>query len=558
MKKIYIFLTSISLASALEFDIIGNTPASVGGAGVAYTKNSWAIHYNPALLGVNNNFNIAYSFGAGFGENNLAELTNIDYKNIQNFPKEIKNIMSSTSSNTKTSIMTRNTNTKNFENLGQITVILSNMGNNGGIKNTENLKTYIDGVIGQSSDINQAIQNLKKSENLEKINTIKQDLENAITKTEQSGIDVSLIGSIISNIDVSKIPNLLESINKSSGSGNIDFKELLTSIGGIKISSGVNQSLDKLINDYQIIINSTQNNDLKIHSNNGLVFHMPVGLGSLGIGMLANANGFYNLKMDKQYNKLIIQNESDYYEVSINNNSISLAPSDDSSYTSSSILNSNAKHNLNTDTLILIEVPIAYGIGISSFFGDLYLGASAKYINATSIFQNQTFSLDNIKLNFNLKNHTKQTNTFGIDIGALYKISGFSVGMVGKNINTPKVDTSIGKFNLDKQLRAGIGLEFWRFTILADIDIIPNTTLDPNKKNQMTGGGVIFDATYVDFRFGAMTDIKPNPYGIILTGGMNIFNFLDFSIQSSLKLKQIDKYKMPNYLDIRVGGRFFF
>ena len=130
--------------------------------------------------------------------------------------------------------------------------------------------------------------------------------------------------------------------------------------------------------------------------------------------------------------------------------------------------------------------------------------------------------------------------------------------MVGKNINTPKVDTSIGKFNLDKQLRAGIGLEFWRFTILADIDIIPNTTLDPNKKNQMTGGGVIFDATYVDFRFGAMADIKPNPYGIILTGGMNIFNFLDFSIQSSLKLKQINKYKMPNYLDIRVGGRFLF
>lgn len=557
MKKIYIFLTSISLASALEFDIIGNTPASVGGAGVAYTKNSWATHYNPALLGVNNNFNIAYSFGAGFGENNLAELANIDYKNIQNFPKEIKNIMSSTSSNIKTSITTRSTNTKNFENLGQITAILSNMGNNGGIKDSESLKTYIDGVIGQSNDINQAIQNLKKPENREKINTIKKDLETAVTKTGQSGVDVSLISSIIDNIDVNKIPGLLETINKANGNG-IDFKDILNSIGGITISRGANQHLDKLINDYQIIINSTQNNDLKIHSNNGLVFHMPVGLGSLGIGMLANANGFFNLEMDKQYNKLIIQNESDYYEVSINNNSISLAPSDKSSYTSSSILNSNAKHNLNTDTLILIEVPIAYGVGIPFFFGDLYLGASAKYINATSIFQNQTFSLDNIKLNFNPKNHTKQTNTFGIDIGALYKISGFSVGVVGKNINTPKVDTSIGKFNLDKQLRAGIGLEFWRFTILADIDIIPNTTLDSNKKNQMTGGGVIFDATYVDFRFGAMADIKPNPYGIILTGGMNIFNFLDFSIQSSLKLKQIDKYKMPNYLDIRVGGRFLF
>lgn len=556
MKTICTLLISVSLINALEFNIMGNTPASVGGAGVAYTKNSWAVHYNPALLGVNNKFNIAYSFSAGFRENNLTELANIDYQNIQNFPNQIKSIMNGSNSR----IVLRAANTKNFENLGQITTILSNMGNNGGIKDSESLKTYLTGVLGNNSNITSvqdAIDKLKELDNADKINTIKKDLESAVTKTGQSGVDVSLISSIIDNIDVSKIPCLLETINKANGNG-IDFKDILNSIGGITISRGANQHLDRLIDDYQTIINSTKNNDLKIHSNNGLVFHAPVGLGSLGVGMLVNASGFLNLEMDKKYNKLIIQNGSNYYEVDINHNNISLTQSDESNYNSSSILNSSAKHNLNTNTLILVEIPIAYGVGIPFLFGDLYLGASAKYIHATSMLQSQTFSLDNIKLNFNLKDNTKQSHTFGIDIGALYKISGFSIGIVGKNINTPKIDTSIGKFDLDTQLRAGIGLELWRFTILADIDIIPNTTLNPNKKSQMIGGGVIFDASYVDFRFGAMSDMKPNPYGLILTGGMNILHFLDFSIQSSLNLKQINSRKTPNYLDIRIGGRFLF
>lgn len=553
MRKLSIILASISLVNALEFDIIGNTPASVGGAGVAYTKNSWAIYYNPAILGVNNNFNIAYSFGAGVGENNLAELANIDYQNIQNFPKEIMNIIGGNQQ--KSNIPKLALNTKASYNVGQLGEILKHLGS--GVSDSTSLKKYIDSVVGNSSSVDEAIKNLQKPENIDKLNKIKDDLNSAIDKAKEDGFDVGIVGNIINNIDVSKIPGLIETINKANGS-NVNFQELLSSIGEIKIDYGVNSSLDKLIDDYQTIINSMQNNHLKFHSNNGISFQMPIGFGSIGIGMLANANGTLSLEMDKAHNKLIIQNGDNYYEVSINGDGISLKPSDKNNYDSSSILNPSAKHTLRNNTLALVEIPIAYGVEIPFIIGNFYLGASAKYINATSIFNNQTFSLDNLKLDFNLKNNMKQSNTFGIDVGALYKISGFSIGVVGKNLNSPKIDTSIGKFTIDKQVRAGIGLELWRFTILADIDVIPNTTLIPNQYSQMIGGGVIFDASYIDFRFGAMQDLKPNPYGLILTGGMNILKFIDFSIQSSLITEQINKYKIPNYIDIRVGGRFLF
>lgn len=555
MKKISIILISIGLANALEFDIIGNTPASVGGAGVAYTKNSWAIHYNPAILGVNNNFNIAYSFGAGFAENNLAELANIDYQNIQNFPKEITKIIGiKQQKSTNQTIPISAFDMKSFQSAGQLGDILKNLGN--GISDTQSLKDYLDKIIGGSNSIEDSINKLKDPNNIDKIIQIKQDLDDAISKAQDSGVDTGIIGNIIRNIN--DIPGLIDIINEVSNGNEVKLDDVLSKIGGIKIDYGVNKSLDKLIDDYQTIINSMQNNHLKIHSNNGLAFHMPVGFGSIGIGMLANINGHLSLEMDKKYNKLIIQNGNDYYEINIDGGGISLKPSDSSNYNSNSILNPNAKHTLRNNTIALVEVPIAYGTAIPFIAGDLYLGISAKYINATSMFQNQTFSLDNLKLDFNLKNNIKQSNTFGIDLGALYKIAGFSVGVVGKNLNTPKINTSIGKFVLDKQIRAGLGLEIWRFTILADIDIIPNTTLDPNKYSQMVGGGVIFDASYVDFRFGAMQDLKPNPYGVILTGGMNILSFLDFSIQSSLITEQINKYKIPNYIDIRVGGRFLF
>lgn len=563
-----LILIGFHLCIALEFGSMGNTPASVGGAGVAYKKNSWALYYNPALLGVNRKFNVAYSFGIGYGENNLAQLANINYDSIKNFPDTItklsegKPIALTSSSGT---ISTRAT--MDYDGLGLISDILKNITTNGftsGITDENSLKNYIDTITGQSgASINDSLNNLKGltgEERIDKFTQIKNDLSTAIDKVGTSGSDVGILKSIVDNMDIVKIDKLVEIIKDSGNNGSFDFSNLLQSIGGITINRGANGIVDELLDNYMIIDKSMRNSSLKIHSNNGLVFHIPGGKerGAIGFGILANMYGFMNLTMDKNHNRFIMQSGSDYYEVDINTNKISLNTSTVDDYNNFSILSPNAKHSLYSNNLVLLEIPLAYGHTIPFIAGDFHIGATLKYINAISVYNNQIFNLDNLKLNFNLKDNMKQTSTFGVDIGGLYTIGGFSLGFVGKNLNAPRIKTSDGKMKLDRQFRAGVGFEIWRFTILADIDILPNATLERDKKNQMVGGGVIFDASWVDFRLGAMRDLRANPYGTIVTAGMNIVHFIDISVQSSLVMKNIDKYRLPNYLDIRIGGRFLF
>lgn len=575
MNRLVAFVLGLNVAFALEFGSMGNTPASVGGAGVAYKKNSWALYYNPALLAVNRKFNIAYSFGVGYGENNLAQLANIDYDNIQNLPDTITNLAQGKSAisgmqiinATNGGVANNNARSKtDYSSLGLVADVLQQVSFSGGsgITDESSLKNYIDTITGQSgSDISDSISKLKNlsgDEKTNKLTTIKSDLLGAIGKVEANGSDVGILKSLIENIDVSKIDSLIENLKDSGSSGNIDFSKLLTAVGGIKIGRGANASIDRLLDDYVVIDNSINDNNLKIHSNNGLVFHYKGSKkrGAIGVGILTQIYGFMQLEMDKTHSKFIIKNNTSYYEVTINKNSISLSSSSADSYNNSSILSPQAQHNLHSNNLALVEIPIAYGHSIPFIAGDFHIGASLKYIYAMSVFNTQMLNFDNLKLNFDFKDNMRQTHTFGVDIGTLYTIEGFSLGLVGKNLNTPSIQTTNGKFKLNSQWRAGVGLELWRFTFLMDIDLRPNTTLEAGRKNQMFGGGVIFDAKWVDFRLGAMRDLMPNPYGTIITGGMNIAHFLDISVQSSLITQSIKGNKMPNYFDMRIGGRFLF
>ena len=97
MKKFIAFALIISNLVALEFGQIGNTPASVGGAGVAYKKNAWAVYYNPALLGANRQASIAYSFGVGYADSNVLELASIDVNALKNIQDEMNGLTDNSS-----------------------------------------------------------------------------------------------------------------------------------------------------------------------------------------------------------------------------------------------------------------------------------------------------------------------------------------------------------------------------------------------------------------------------------------------------------------------------
>ena len=581
MNKLAFIALIVSNIFALEFGQIGNTPMSVGGAGVAYKKNAWAVYYNPALLGANRSANIAYSFGVGYADSNVLELASINIDALKNIKDEVNGITktqtiagNATGGGKPVVFSTRNgtatqANSWNFSDLGILGDVLGNLTatNNGttqkGTSDTD-LKKYLckhyngnSGTSGTNGCENKNLDEIAKG--LQDLTTIKSELQTAIKKTaEEKGSSTALdiLDSIVDNINPDDIKGLVEGLKE----GKADLSTILKQIGGgVKISKGTSPALDSLF----VIVDTINKNGLNISSNNGIVWHIKgsKNRGAIGMGLLANIYGFAGVELDGTHKRIIIQNGNDYFEVGTSGDKITISASDSSTYTSSSILSSSANHKLHANGVAITEVPIAYGHTIPLPLGDLHLGATLKYIFVASMDNSQKFDFDNLKISFgNIKDNLRYTHTFGIDLGALYTMKWLGVGLVAKNLNAPTINTANGKYRILPQVRIGASAEVWRLTFLMDMDLTPNKTLEPNKLNQMVGGGMILDLNWVDFRFGMMGDMHKNPYGPIFTMGMNIVHFLDFSIQTSTKLVDLGEYtnglKMPNYFKVNFGGRF--
>lgn len=597
MKKFVAFLLLAGNLIALEFGQIGNTPASVGGAGVAYRKNAWAVYYNPAILGANRQANIAYSFGVGYADSNVLELASIDIKSLQNLSSEIEgltknanttqtqtraattqNLKARSARNTATQADATTNNTWKFGDLGLLGDVLGQLTNKNGNGTSEDLKTYLCGKVGANGTTKKKARNggtddcnldnikEKLQSNQSAISTIQKELGEAINKTAEKHPDkqtaLGLLGSIVSNLDPSKIPEVVDSVK----GGSFSVKDILTKVGngGLSISKSAVPSLEGVF----VIADTIDKNSLNISSNNGIVWHIKgaKNRGAIGMGLLANIYGFAGVELDSARKEIIIKTggtnggDGDYFKVGISGDKITLSSSQKTNFESSSIFSDSANHKLHANGIAITEVPIAYGHTIPLPVGDLHLGATMKYIFAASLDNTQKFNFDKFDINFKVGENLRYTHNFSIDLGALWTMKWLGVGLVAKNLTAPVINTANGKYRILPQVRAGFSAEVWKLTFLADIDLTPNDTLEPSKKNQMVGGGAILDLRWVDFRFGMMGDMHKNPYGPIFTLGMNIAHFLDFSIQTSAKLVDLGEYtnglKMPNYFKVNVGGRF--
>ncbi len=596
MKKFIAFSLIISNLIALEFGQIGNTPASVGGAGVAYKKNAWAVYYNPALLGANRQASIAYSFGVGYAENKDANISKVSsmMDTIKNLNKKIEEMGFTTQagvSNQPVVVGARNgtatqAGTWDFKDitifdLGDVLGHLT--GKTDGTGNSNDLKNYLCKKAGKESDTNCTLDTVATDLKgmTDKLTEIKGELQEAIDTTAKENPNDStklgILGSLVSNIDADKITGLIDGIKNG---GNIDIETIIKEVGGsVKISKNTNPVVEEIFTLLDMVEKKTIG-VANISSNNGIAWHIKGSKdrGAIGMGILANIYGFSSMEIDKTHSAIIIKtknnNQDKYFKVGVSGDKIELSSSDDTNFNSSSIFSPNAKHSINANALAITEIPIAYGHTIPLPLGDLHLGATLKYIFATSMDNSMAnisipYNGDKIEPNFdfgfkNSKDNLRYTHTFGVDLGALWTLDWLSTGIVVKNLNAPTIRTANGKYRILPQVRAGVSAEIWKLTFLADIDLTPNDTLEPGKKNQMVGGGVILDLRWVDFRFGVMGDMHKNPYGPIFTAGLNIVHFLDFTVQTSTKMIDIsgvsDKTggikRMPNYFKVSFGGRF--
>ncbi|MDO7252935.1 conjugal transfer protein TraF [Helicobacter cappadocius] len=562
MKKISKIIIMGSLfgmgLDALEFGSMGNISTSMGGAGVALRNSQWALYYNPALLGMDRKSRFAYSFGANVRETNLLGLANINVDDVKNI-----SVGSHSSSGISGAFLTGASgvssggNADVFKELGDIKTLLGNaIGGAQGSKISS--ATSIDDAIKQFKAATLTDGSLNSS-GLRAFDYLQTQMLDAIDK---SGEDTGILKSVVKNLTPSQVNGIADLIQKGD-SGNVNVGDVLSALGSVKLTP--DGATEDLIKNISSIKNALDKNDLSANTQNGLVGQIggngPDGRGAIAFGVFGSAFISASASFDPSHNQIIASSDGSYVKVDINDNEIVLSNSTKADYDNHSILSDSAQHQLHVTGLTLGEIPIGYGQAFSTPIGNFSIGFVAKYIFALGESINKTGSFSSISDGYsgNDFGSISPQNTFGIDIGGLYNYGGFNIGIVAKDINSPSISVNDNqKIILDPQVRAGISYE-WRFLSLAmDMDLKPNNTLSYlSPKNQMIGGGVMFDFKYIDLRFGSMYDLASKAgEGVILTGGINILGFLDLALQSNLKLTDVSGTRIPSYISLKVGGGF--
>lgn len=176
------------------------------------------------------------------------------------------------------------------------------------------------------------------------------------------------------------------------------------------------------------------------------------------------------------------------------------------------------------------EVPLTYGRA----FGDNFsLGGNIKYMKArTYNTQVQIFNTDFSSALSTAKNNYTDSQTFGVDMGALYRSGDkFRIGIVARNVNSPSFDVTplasgdSSSMKEKPQIRAGIAYKpFDSLTLALDYDVTKNdTNVSDSYKSQNLGGGLEFNVyKVIQLRGGFYKNMAQNDIGPVYTGGIGL------------------------------------
>lgn len=191
--------------------------------------------------------------------------------------------------------------------------------------------------------------------------------------------------------------------------------------------------------------------------------------------------------------------------------------------------------------IAVFEVPVSYGHKLDlGVLGKLGIGATIKAMQAT-VYGKQAlifkdFSNGSGDFTSKVKDSKSESTSFGVDLGALWRIDGLesfgpiNIGFVAKNLNSPKFDGPIvstaGKqtdIKVKPQGRVGLGLDpaSW-LSIAADIDVTKNETVLSGVYSQNVGGGLKLHWSYAAIRAGVYKNIAETGSKPIITAGIGL------------------------------------
>ncbi len=247
-----------------------------------------------------------------------------------------------------------------------------------------------------------------------------------------------------------------------------------------------------------------------------------------------------------------------------------------------------------TKAIQYVEIPLSYGYPINvGSQGKLGIGVTGKLISGT-VYQNQVLLVnrangDNVSakdLIDDITTNKKSSLTYGLDLGALYKYKNWlSLGLVGKNLNSPKLEApdyynpkyntltkkvelsekaTGGSITLKPQVRSGVAIDpvSW-MTFAADLDLTENDTVAPGTvvgssiTSRNFGGGVEFKpSSWLKLRGGAYKNLAGSG-GNVLTAGFKLF-LLDVDGAFATDTFTIDGNELPKEVKVNAAMSFSF
>lgn len=543
MKKfLYVLATCATSMYALEFGTMGNVSASMGGAGVALKNSAFGLYYNPALLSASPKVKFGYSVGVSIQEKNIAQLATIDIANMQKTAQNLAQTFSGTAGS------------------GAVTGVVD------AIDNALNSVLGPNaGTSGQTTQqkLEEYIKNNKNGNYNDLIDAIKKNIQTSSSLTQ---VQKDLITSVAGGIDFDN----LQMGNGTAGG-------IANAISSITISKGSDKGLDKSMSDIAMVQNALQDNHMNLVSQNGIVLQLgsrPLNdmIGTFAVGLFGSLYSNISLNANADRLHLIIEAGGQYYELKITDDGYTYGLSNKTDYDNYSLIaslqgNAQNAHSIYMTSFVLSEIPVGYARTFYFKNGNLNIGIAGKLMNSVSmqskvaITTKTDFNAEMNKIVQDFKN-TTMDKAIGVDVGAVYEIDlpkfrYLTLGLVGKNLNSPTFNSTLQDITIKPQARAGIAYYTQSgFNLAFDVDLTQNDIIafsTKDQKSQMVGGGAGFIWKGFDLRLGAMKDLRQDN-GLILTGGINVLGLIDIALQSSTKFTDIQGYPMPQYLSLRVGG----
>jgi len=285
-------------------------------------------------------------------------------------------------------------------------------------------------------------------------------------------------------------------------------------------------------------------------------------MGKFGIGVYGEGELASSAIIDKNHLKIIVKKEDEdlYFSYDPKLDKYDLSNKEDYEKYSLEYALDNGLTYVEVKGLAIAEVPMGYGYAFNIGDVDYSVGIAIKYMEGITYFNDLSLeNSDKNEVENSLTDNQKTSSTFGVDLGFLLKKGSFKIGLVGKDLNSPKFDLYNGNsYKVKPLIRGGVAWDLtdW-LTFAADMDISENETFIPGYKSQYVGGGFdIHPGSWISFRAGAMKNLKSDYEGTILTGGIGIglkWLQVDVSAQVSTNTSTYDGKEIPRYFKVNLA-----